>query len=231
MKFLLLFVLYFPSAFGLECKWWQIKVSEASVNNHQRQGVNVKNHPRTEHCRSKWPNADVYIKQFKDEQSISTARNKFKKWTRNEIKILLEIFSDLPRWTALENYTFVRALNSNIKGNPAASDIKSKSIIIYDQFFNENNKSSIIVHESAHHIYQNLGPAGVRKFSDLSGWDLEVDKNGKVFEIPPKSLLKPDSSVSKDEDFSNHVEEYFHNPRSHKIRYPNLHEFLKGKLE
>ena len=54
------------------------------------------------------------------------------------------------------------------------SGIFYKSIIIYDQFFKEKNKKSVIVHESSHHIYKNLGPDGVKEFVDLSAGDLRL---------------------------------------------------------
>jgi len=60
---------------------------------------------------------------------------------------------------------------------------------------------------------------------------LEVDKGGKVYEIPPKVLIKPDSSLSKEEDFSNHVEEFYVSPELYAKKYPRIHQFLKGKLK
>ena len=60
---------------------------------------------------------------------------------------------------------------------------------------------------------------------------LEVDIAGQVFEIPPKSLIKPDSSIRKEEDFSNHVEEFYSWPETYAKRYPKIHQFLKGRLK
>ena len=120
---------------------------------------------------------------------------------------------------------------AGIAGGIATSELVHKSIIIYDQFFKEKNKKSVIVHESSHHIYKNLGPDGVKEFVDLSGWGLEVDIAGQVFEIPPNVLIKPDSSISKEEDFSNHVEEFYSWPETYAKRYPKIHQFLKGRLK
>jgi hypothetical protein len=233
MNFLLLLILFIPKAYSVECQWWQIKVSASDVDKHPRQQTTVRQHPRAGHCRNKWKDADIHIKQFSDKPIIGWSHKGevFKKWTRDEIQIILEILPTLPAWTEIPNYNFRRAKDSKYKGNPATSELINKSIILYDQFFKEKNKKSIIVHESSHHIYKKLGPDGVKEFVDLSGWKLEVDKAGKVYEIPPKVLIKPDSSVSKEEDFSNHVEEFYTSPETYAKKYPEIHQFLKGRLK
>lgn len=233
MWILLLVILFIPSAYSVECQWWQTKVSASVVDKHPRQQTTVREHPRGEHCRNKWRDADIHITQFKDDPIIGWSHKGevFKKWSRDEIQLILEILPILPSWTEIQNYNFRRAKDSIYRGNPSTSELVHKSIIFYDQFFRERNKKSVIVHESSHHIYKNLGPDGVKEFADLSGWELEVDKTGKVFEIPPKVLIKPDSSVSIDEDFSNHVEEFYVSPETHAKRYPKIHQFLKGKLK
>ena len=221
------------ASYALECEWWQSKVSASDVDKHPRQQTTVRQHSRSEHCRNKWKDADIYIKQFKDDPIIGWSHKEevFKKWSLEEIKLILEILPTLPSWAEVKNYNFLRAKDSIHKGNPATSELVSKSIIFYDLFFKEKNKKSVIVHESAHHIYKKLGPQGVNEFVDLSGWKLEVDKAGKVYEIPPKDLIKADSSVSKEEDFSNHVEEFYVSPEEHVKKYPKIHQFLKGRLK
>ncbi len=233
MNFFLLLILLIPEAYSVECQWWQSKVSASDVDKHPRQQTTVRQHPRVEHCRNRWKDADVHIKQFSDDPIIGWSHKGevFKKWNRSEVQLMLEILPTLPSWTEVKNYNFRRAKDSMYKGNPASSELVHKSIIIYDQFFKEQNKKSVIVHESSHHIYKNLGPDGVNDFVDLSGWKLEVDKAGQVFEIPPKVLLKPDSSISKEEDFSNHVEEFYISPETYAKKYPKIYQFLKGRLK
>lgn len=234
MKLLLFLILYVPSVYSVECQWWQTKYSAATVDRHPRQGTSgVREHPRKEYCRNKWIDADIYFKQFSDDPIVGWSHKGevFKKWERSEIQLLLEILPTLPAWTEVKNYNFRRAKDSMYKGNSASSELIHKSIIFYDLFFKEQNKKSIIVHESSHHIYKKLGPEGVNEFVDLSGWKLEVDKAGRVYEIPPKILIKPDSSVSKEEDFSNHVEEFYVSPDSYAKKYPRIHQFLKGRLK
>ncbi len=233
MKLLLLLILFVPKAYSVECQWWQTKVSASDIDKHPRKQTTVRQHLRAEHCRNRWKDADVHIKQFSDDPIVGWSHKGevFKKWERSEIQLLLEILPTLPAWIEVKNYNFRRAKNSMYKGNSASSELINKSIILYDQFFKERNKKSIVVHESSHHIYKKLGPEGVNEFVDLSGWKLEVDKAGKVYEIPPKVLIKPDSSVSKEEDFSNHVEEFYVSPDSYTKKYPKIHQFLKGRLK
>lgn len=164
MKFLLFLILYIPSVYSVECRWWQTKYSAASVDKH----------PRKEYCRNKWKDADIYFKQFSDDPIVGWSHKEevFKKWERSEMQLLLEILPTLPAWTEVKSYNFRRAKNSMYKKNSASSELTNKSIILYDLFFKEKNKKSIIVHESSHHIYKKLGPEGVNEFVDLSGWKL-----------------------------------------------------------
>jgi hypothetical protein len=84
------------------------------------------------------------------------------------------------------------------KGNPAASELTNGSIILYDLFFEEKNKKSIIVHESSHHLYKKVAPKDIADFLSMSGWSVEVAADGKVYESPPKTLIQSDSASEKD---------------------------------
>lgn len=65
----------------------------------------------------------------------------------------------------------------------------------------------------------------------MSGWSQRIDfKNRKVFEQPPIKLIKPDSSEGIEEDFSNHVEEFYIAPDKYKKSYPLIYNFLKARL-
>lgn len=186
-----------PNAFAIQCEWWQTKYSAASVDKHPRQGTRgVQEHPRSEYCRDKWKNAGLYVKQFRDEPIVGWPHKDevFKKWNRDEIQLLLEILPNLPHWVEIANYNFRRAMGSIHKGNPAASELSYGSIILYDQFFKENNKKSIIVHESSHHLYRKIAPKEIADFLSMSGWTVEVTSDGQVYESPPKRLVLPDSA-------------------------------------
>jgi hypothetical protein len=47
-----------------------------------------------------------------------------------------------------------------------------------------------------------------------------------VSEYPPRKLIKPDSSTSIEEDFTNHIEEFFESPKGYQASYPLLHKFF-----
>lgn len=115
------------------------------------------------------------------------------------------------------------------KDNPAASELTNGSIIFYDLFFKEKNKKSIIVHESSHHLYKKVAPKDIADFLSMSGWSIEVTLDRKVYESPPKKLIQPYSALDKDEDFANHVESYYQNPKSYKATYPKLYDFFNQR--
>ena len=230
VKILLVAVFLTPSAYSVECQWWQTKVSSHQVKRHQQKDKKVSAHLRQEHCREKWNGADKLIKLFKD-QPIKGWLHKetFKNWKRTEIQTLIEILPSIPQWAAVEKYSFYRANRSIHKGNPATSEVTYGSIIIYDQFFNENNKASILVHESGHHLFKHLNASEGEEFASLSGWNEEVTKDRKVYIIPPKNLIKPDSVLSKEEVFTNHLEIYFINPTKYKQSYPKAFDFFQKR--
>lgn len=68
MKVLFILTLLIPShSYAIQCEWWQTKYSATIVDKHPRQGTTVREHPRKEYCKNKWANADIHIKQFKDD--------------------------------------------------------------------------------------------------------------------------------------------------------------------
>lgn len=207
MKFLLLLIaIYLPKVYAIECSWWQTKYSAAIVDKHPRKKTIVREHPRREYCRDKWKDAGVYIKQFKDiiPSSWPHKEELFKSWTKEETRVVLEILERLPDWGHKEKYQFHRAKNSVTKSNPATSDIKDGLIVLYDEFFKRPKKEVILVHEFGHHLYNNFSEDDKNEFAVKSGWHLNIDKNGQVFELPPEKLILEDSALNKEEDFTNH---------------------------
>lgn len=235
MKHYYLLFLYFATlpfqALALNCEWWQTKVKTHAVKQHERGNSKVAAHERIEHCREKWKSADKYVKQFNNTtiEDWPHKSESFKKWRQNEIKQILEILSELPAWAEVERYNFSRATTSISKENPTTSELANKSIVFYDLFFKKKNKSSIIVHEVSHHLYQKLNSQAIVEFLELSEWTIQTTKDGKIFELPPKKTIKPDSFMGKDEDFANHVESYFENPKNYKSSYPKLYDFFQKR--
>jgi len=69
MKVIFILTLFISThSYAIHCKWWQTKYSATIVDKHPRQGTGgVRKHPRKEYCRNKWVDADIHIKQFKDD--------------------------------------------------------------------------------------------------------------------------------------------------------------------
>jgi hypothetical protein len=62
----------------------------------------------------------------------------------------------------------------------------------------------------------------------LSGWDVEV-KDDKIYVLPPKNPIKPDSIIDKEEDFTNYMELYISSPNQLKKTHPNMFEFFSKR--
>jgi hypothetical protein len=229
--FLLTFFIL-PNAFAVQCEWWQTKYSAARVDKHPRQGTRgVREHPRSEYCRDKWIDSNIYIKQFRDEpiKGWPHKGEVFKKWNRSEIRMLLEVLPTLPVWTEVKRYKFHRAVKSIYEGNSSTSEVTCGSIILYDLFFKERNKSSVLVHESGHHLFKKISLVEQDEFAALSGWREQVTKDRKIYILPPQKLIKPDSVLDKDEDFTNHLEIFYQDPKLYKQNYPAIFEFLQKR--
>lgn len=230
MKILFILTLFIPShSYAINCEWWQTKYSATTVNKHPKQGK-VREHPRSEYCKNRWTDADIHIKQLKDDPILGW-QNKgeiFKKWKKDEMQVVLEVLPKLPVWAETKNYFFRRAEKSINHGNPATSELTQRSIILYDLFFKYPNKLGAIGHETSHFLFQKLSLADMTEFETLSGWDIKI-KNDKVYVIPPKKPIKPDSVIDKEEDFTNHMEFYISTPDELKKMNPKMFEFISKR--
>lgn len=231
MRFIpLVLLILISNAYAIECEWWQIKVRGHKVPRHERNDSPVSPHSRKEHCRERWKGTDLYIKNFINSPiSGWPHQEKFKDWTRQEVRTVLEVLSTLPAWTESKNYSFYRASKSVHEGNSATSEIGSKAIVLYDSFFKEKQQASILIHESAHHLFQKVSVDEMNEFATLSGWTINVSENRKVYELPPKKLIKPDSDLNKEEDFSNHLEVFYLDPKKYRKQYPQIYKFIQKR--
>jgi hypothetical protein len=144
-------------------------------------------------------------------QLIGQAKKNFKRWTQLEIAEVLKEYEKMPDWLLFLQKTFHRAERSIVHNNPAASDKRTDSITIYDEFYKRPHKEAIVGHELAHLLYKKLSVSEITSFTDLAGWTLKVE-DGKVFEVPPSTVLINDSTLNKEEDFANLIEIYFTDP-------------------
>jgi hypothetical protein len=85
------------------------------------------------------------------------------------------------------------------------------------------------VHECSHHLFKKLNKIEVEEFATLSGWHMEASKDRKVYVLPPEKPIKPDSVISKEEDFTNHLEIFHENENEYRKKYPKTFDFLKKR--
>lgn len=219
------------SANALTCPWWQFKRSETVVNKNPKPGAKLRQHPRRETCVDRWRNADLFINRFSDKQPEywNNSIEVFKKWETSEKKIVLTSIDETPEYSEMENYYFHRASRSEFKNNPASIDRKTRSIAIFDTFFQADKKSKILVHESGHYLYFKLSAQDKDLFLSLSGW--MPDKDNPESLAPPLNAIKDDSKESHDEDFGNHLEEFYESPEEYKKTRPLLYGFFYRRLK
>ena len=130
----------------------------------------------------------------------------------------------------MENFYLYRSQSSETKGNPASIDIDSRSITLYDTFFNQKNKDSILVHESAHYHFTRLSESQRDRFFELSGWKKIITDRGLKLS-PPKKLIKEDSHISPEEDFSNYSEVYYESPQEFKSLNIQLFQYFEERYK
>lgn len=231
MKFLsIIFILIPLRSYALQCEWWQTQVKSHQVSKHQRNDSMVSAHPRQEHCREKWKNADKIISAFNDQKPNKWSHEEdFKAWKKNEIEEILKIYENIPSSLQPNSVSIHRAKKSVVKENPASTDIITKSMVLYDIFFQSKEKKSIVEHELSHLAYENLSYSDIIEYSNLSGWTLKSER-GKIFDIPPEKVIKEDSKISREEDFANRLELYLSQPEKLKSYNPESYEFFRKRF-
>lgn len=142
---------------ALTCPWWQFKRTEPIVNKNPKPGAKLREHPRRETCVNRWRNADLFTNRFSDKlpEYWDNPNEVFKKWEISEKEIVLTSIEKIPENYEMENYYFHRASRSEFKNNPASIDRKTRSIAIFDTFFQADEKSKILVHKSGHYYILN----------------------------------------------------------------------------
>jgi hypothetical protein len=223
--------LSFSEAHALTCNWWQFKRSETIVNKNPKPKAKLRSHPRRETCVDRWKNLSLFMHRFSDkppeywDSSIAV----FKTRMTFEKEAILSAINETPDYSEMENYYFYRAVKSEFAGNPATIDTKNRSIAFFDVFFKVEKKSKILVHESAHYLYFKLSPSDKDQFLSLSGWS--PDKTEPSTLTPPLNLIQDDSKNSHDEDFANHLEEFYSSPEQYKKQRPLPFDFFNSRFK
>lgn len=203
MAFIFL-ILFSSLVFAGPCGPHEIYVREQWIKAYTKSdGAKVSAHTRAAHCRE--IERSNYF-QDSTNQTFKGIKTTIKKWTGEERKIIEDHLGKLPSW--LKRYKLTEVLRGNIGGNalnPAATRTLTRTLILFDKFFESSNKQDIINHEISHIAIYAIDPDLIEAFSKASGW--RKDKNGN--RVPPQKLLQEDSAHEVSEDFANHIEAYY----------------------
>lgn len=207
------------------CSAWQTTVNSHHVKKHQRGNApSVSSYDKKTFCREKYLNADFWGPKLKN-TSV---------WKSKELLKVLQVLSTLPSYLKLDVDSFERQKTSEVKNNPASSDMPKKAIVLYDLFFKKSitEQKLIISHELAHFLYLKLSKNEQKEFVELAVWKLGAINltTRKVDLIQPNKLLKVDSAVNPEEDFANHIEVLISNPTKIKQHNPNIYNFLTKRF-
>lgn len=223
--------LSFSETKTLTCNWWQFKRSETIVNKNPKPNAKLRRHPRRETCVDRWKNSSLFMHRFSDKppEYWDSSTEIFKTWMTSEKETILSAINETPDYSEMENFYFYRAVKSEFAENPATIDTGTRSVAFFDVFFKSEKKSKILVHESGHYLYLKLSAPDKDKFLFLSGWS--PDKNKPSVLAPPLNLIQDDSKNSHDEDFANHLEEYYSSPEKYKKQRPLLFDFFNNRFK
>lgn len=207
MMLLMFLILFSTFVLAGPCGPHEIYIREQNIKSyHKTDGSQVSSHIRKSHCREL-----RRTNYFKDStnQKFKDIKTNIKKWSPAEIKIIHDHLDKIPEW--LKKYIVAETLRADSDGteNPASSIALTKTVIIFDRFFQSLNKTEILAHEVSHLTILDLTKKELEDFYLASGWSINRSKGIK---IPPKILVMPDSSESVVEDYANHIEMYHYKP-------------------
>lgn len=213
------------------CSEWQFLVTAHKVSEYQKSdGVLVRQHDKNDYCKEKWRDADRWAPLLKDH---SVNHSKVVPWKKKERVIALESLQNIPReFLNLGVVAIVRGRKGSYPKNPASAFTAEKTIILYDQFFGQESQTQVVVHELAHFYFYHLSNEEVSFFLSESGWDVDVSDLSKreIVLVPPKKPIKQDSIIGHEEDFANHVEEFWIAPDRYKKTNQKLFYFFNERL-
>ncbi len=152
-----------------------------------------------------------------------------KKWSVDEIERLHEALSVLPDvFLNLANVKIYRMHKSQFPGNPATSN--NKDITLYDLAFQRKQSlAQIVAHELSHVLYRKLSEKEKSSFRQASGWIEHPEFKGALTTEKNKKFIQPDSRLSVDEDFSNHLEHFLFKNKSLKETSPKAYLWIWDK--
>lgn len=164
-------VLFSTALFAQVCGPHEIHIREQGIETYLKDdGTRVKSHTRKAHCREL-----ERTNYFKDStnQIFKNLKTRIKKWKPEEKKIIDDSIKRIPEW--LKKYVLAETLRADSDGsrNPASSIALTKTLIIFDNFFQSSNKTQIITHEIAHLTVLDLTEKELKDFAAASGWIID----------------------------------------------------------
>lgn len=211
----------------MACRPDEVHVREHWVETYSKiDGTQVLAHLRSEHCREV-----IGRSYFQDSTSkpFTNFNGKLKSWTAAERKLLEREWEKLPAW--LKKYKIANFLRASVHGanhkNPALTYPDSKTVILFDPFFDSPERLSILLHELSHIAVWDIDPAKVQNFLVSNGWIYEKGKSP----TPPQKVIISDSFHSPSEDFANSVETYYSNPKRFREFNPKSFTILEGIIK
>jgi hypothetical protein len=226
MMLLMFLILFSTFVLAGPCEPHEIYIREQNIESYYKtDGTHVSSHTRKSHCREL-----SRTNYFKDSttQKFKDIKTKIKKWSPEERNIIHNHLGKIPEW--LKKYVIAETLRADTDGteNPASSIALTKTLILFDRFFQSPNKTQILAHEVAHLTVLDLTKKELEDFYTASGWTINRSKGIK---LPPKILVMPDSDESVVEDYANHVEMYHYKPNELKRLNPKSFIVIEAILK
>lgn len=229
----LIFLIYSSvvSASELPCSEFETYVKSTDVQAYSKKdGTQVSEAFRKEHCREVYPGTKTWSESFKDTPLKNWPyKENFKPWTNKEEEIILKMISVWPdefkNWIGA---TLYRANKSQFPNNPAASLPIANAIIIYDNFFNFSKPHAVLSHELAHIYILSVPADKLKKILSVTGWEWDSSNHPKW--ASRNKPLKPDSVDSPSEDLANYIEDFLHSSAELKTNRPEIFKLLEDLL-
>lgn len=165
-------------------------------------------------------------------------KEKFKKWTDEEIESVLDALAELPKelWSS-EIKGIYRAIKSKDYPNPASSG--GEMIVIYDSAFTSTLPiARILGHELAHRKFLDLSKTERESYLIPMNWlVVENREKGDLYFGRKDGYVLDDGRGSPDEDFANNLEFYLFElevlkkitPHAYRWFHENFNDKLKLK--
>lgn len=137
-------------------------------------------------------------------------KEKSKKWTTSEKKLLLQALDNLPQglWTPSLKGFYRKEASTDLVSNPAA--FQNGSIAVYDAAFEGKVPLvRILAHELAHEYWQQLPLTRKTHYQIATGWNRPG--NTGPWTRRTSGYVEDDGRIGPHEDFANNVEYFLFN--------------------